>query len=35
MNGTVTSEAHRVFLNLKLVLETSGLSLERLVQIPP
>jgi 2-iminobutanoate/2-iminopropanoate deaminase len=33
MNGTVTSEAHRVFQNLKLVLETSGSSLERLVQV--
>ena len=33
MNGTVTSEAHRVFQNLKLVLETAGSSLERLVQV--
>ena len=33
MNGTVTSEAHRVFRNLKLVLETAGSSLERLVQV--
>jgi 2-iminobutanoate/2-iminopropanoate deaminase len=32
MNGTVTSEAHRVFQNLKLVLESAGSSLERLVQ---
>jgi len=33
MNGTVTSEAHRVFQNLKLVLETAASSLERLVQV--
>jgi 2-iminobutanoate/2-iminopropanoate deaminase len=33
MNGTVTSEAHRVFQNLKLVLEAAGSSLERLVQV--
>ena len=33
MNGTVTSEAHRVFRNLELVLETAGSSLERLVQV--
>jgi 2-iminobutanoate/2-iminopropanoate deaminase len=33
MNGTVTSEAHRVFQNLKLVLESAGSSLERLVQV--
>jgi len=33
MNGTVTSEAHRVFQNLKLVLENAGSSLERLVQV--
>ena len=33
MNGTVTSEAHRVFQNLKRVLETAGSSLERLVQV--
>ena len=33
LNGTVTSEAHRVFQNLKLVLETAGSSLERLVQV--
>jgi 2-iminobutanoate/2-iminopropanoate deaminase len=31
MNGTVTSEAHRVFQNLKL--EAGGSSLERLVQV--
>ena len=33
MNGTLTSEAHRVFQNLKLVLEGAGSSLERLVQV--
>jgi 2-iminobutanoate/2-iminopropanoate deaminase len=33
MNGTVTSEAHRVFQNLKLVLESAGSSLERVVQV--
>ena len=33
LNGTLTSEAHRVFLNLKLVLEAAGSSLERLVQV--
>jgi 2-iminobutanoate/2-iminopropanoate deaminase len=33
MNGTLTSEAHRVFGNLKLVLEAAGSSLERLVQV--
>ena len=33
MNGTVTSEAHRSFQNLKLVLEAAGSSLERLVQV--
>ncbi len=33
LNGTVTSEAHRAFQNLKLVLESAGSSLERLVQI--
>jgi 2-iminobutanoate/2-iminopropanoate deaminase len=33
MNGTVTGEAHRVFQNLKLVLERAGSSLERLVQV--
>ena len=33
MNGTVTSEAHRVLQNLKLVLETADSSLERLVQV--
>lgn len=33
MNGTVTSEAHRVFQNLKPVLESAGSSLERLVQV--
>jgi 2-iminobutanoate/2-iminopropanoate deaminase len=33
MNGTLTSEAHRAFQNLKLVLESAGSSLERLVQV--
>ena len=33
MHGTVTSEAHRVFQNLKLVLEGAGSSLSRLVQV--
>jgi 2-iminobutanoate/2-iminopropanoate deaminase len=33
MNGTLTSEAHRAFANLKLVLEGAGSSLERLVQV--
>src|SRR5262249_32637123 len=33
MNGTVTSEGHRVFQNLKLILENAGTSLERLVQV--
>jgi|SRR3990172_5784670 len=33
MNGTVTSEAHRVFRNLKLLLESAGSSLDRLVQV--
>jgi 2-iminobutanoate/2-iminopropanoate deaminase len=33
MNGTVTSEAHRVLQNLKLVLETADSSLDRLVQV--
>ena len=33
MQGTLTSEAHRAFQNLKLVLEAAGSSLERLVQV--
>ena len=33
MHGTLTSEAHRVFQNLKLVLESAGSSLERLAQV--
>jgi len=33
LNGTLTSEAHRAFQNLKLVLEAAGSSLERLVQV--
>src|SRR5215813_3296496 len=32
-HGTVTSEARRVFENLKLLLESAGSSLERLVQV--
>jgi 2-iminobutanoate/2-iminopropanoate deaminase len=33
LNGTLTSEAHRAFRNLQLVLESAGSSLERLVQV--
>jgi 2-iminobutanoate/2-iminopropanoate deaminase len=33
MHGTLTSEAHRAFQNLKLILESAGSSLERLVQV--
>ena len=33
MNGTLTAETHRAFQNLKLVLESAGSSLERLVQV--
>ena len=33
MNGSVTSETHRAFQNLKLVLESAGSSLERLVLV--
>jgi 2-iminobutanoate/2-iminopropanoate deaminase len=33
LNGTVTSEAHRAFQNLQLVLESAGSSLARLVQV--
>lgn len=33
MNGTLTSEAHQAFRNLKLVLESAGSSLGRLVQV--
>jgi 2-iminobutanoate/2-iminopropanoate deaminase len=33
LNGTLTSEAHRAFGNLKLVLVAAGSSLERLVQV--
>ncbi|HTO48555.1 MAG TPA: RidA family protein [Burkholderiales bacterium] len=33
LNGTLTSEADRAFRNLKLVLESAGSSLERLVQV--
>ena len=32
-HGTLTSEAHVVFRNLKLLLESAGSSLERLVQV--
>jgi 2-iminobutanoate/2-iminopropanoate deaminase len=31
--GTMTSETHRVFLNLKLLLEAAGTSLDRIVQV--
>ena len=33
LNGTLTSEAHRAFRNLQLVLEAAGSSLARLVQV--
>jgi 2-iminobutanoate/2-iminopropanoate deaminase len=33
LNGTLTSEAHRAFQNLRLVLEAAGSSLARLVQV--
>jgi 2-iminobutanoate/2-iminopropanoate deaminase len=33
LHGTLTSEAHRVFLNLKLLLEAAGSSLDRIVQV--
>jgi 2-iminobutanoate/2-iminopropanoate deaminase len=33
LHGTVTSETTRIFENLKLVLESAGSSLERVVQI--
>ena len=33
LNGTLTSEAHRAFRNLQLVLEEAGSSLGRLVQV--
>ncbi len=33
LQGTLTSEAHRAFQNLKLVLEAAGSSLGRLVQV--
>jgi len=33
LHGTLTSEAHRAFGNLRLVLEAAGSSLERLVQV--
>ncbi len=32
-HGTLTSEAHRVFGNLRLLLEAAGSSLDRLVQV--
>ena len=31
--GTVTTEAHRIFENLKLLLDSAGSSLDRLVQV--
>jgi 2-iminobutanoate/2-iminopropanoate deaminase len=33
MHGTLTSEAHVIFSNLRLLLEAAGSSLERLVQV--
>src|SRR5207248_11254491 len=33
LTGTLTSEAHPAFQNLKLVLESAGSSLDRLVQV--
>jgi 2-iminobutanoate/2-iminopropanoate deaminase len=33
LNGTLTSEAHRAFQNLQLVLASAGSSLARLVQV--
>ena len=33
LHGTLTSEAHRAFQNLQLVLEAAGTSLRRLVQV--
>lgn len=33
MHGTVTSETHRIFQNLKLLLESAGSSLEKIVQV--
>jgi len=32
-HGTLTQEAHRIFMNLKLLLESAGSSLEGLVQV--
>ena len=32
-HGTLTSEGHRIFQNLKLLLESAGSSLDRLVQV--
>jgi 2-iminobutanoate/2-iminopropanoate deaminase len=32
-HGTLTEEAHRIFRNLKLLLESAGSSLDRLVQV--
>lgn len=32
-HGTLTSEAHRIFQNLRLLLEAAGSSLDRLVQV--
>ena len=33
LHGTLTSEAHVIFANLKLLLESAGSSLDRLVQV--
>jgi 2-iminobutanoate/2-iminopropanoate deaminase len=33
MHGTVTSETHRIFKNLKILLESAGSSLDRIVQV--
>lgn len=33
LHGTLTSEAHEIFRNLKLILESAGSSLDRLVQV--
>ena len=33
MHGTLTSEAHVIFKNLKMILESAGSSLDRLVQV--
>jgi 2-iminobutanoate/2-iminopropanoate deaminase len=33
LQGTVTSETHRIFQNLKIMLESAGSSLEKIVQV--